>query len=155
MLIGTASINYKMKIKKVTRFSIGTYNAILKLLPQLDSDATTLTELHFREILKSEKTHLFVAELNKNQIVGMLSIGTYDIPTGTKVWIEDVVVDESQRGKGIGRELTLFAIDFARSQGYKAIELTSRPSRIAANELYRSLGFTPRETNIFRFNFNN
>lgn len=59
----------------------------------------------------------------------MLTIGTYDIPSGTKVWIEDVVVDESQRGKGIGKELTLFAIGFAKSLGADSVELTSRPSR--------------------------
>lgn len=142
-----------MKIKKVTRFSIRTYNAVLKLLPQLDPDATALPEMHFKEILKSKKTHLFVAELNRKEIAGMLTIGTYDIPTGTKVWIEDVVVNESQRGKGIGRALTLFAIDFAKSKGYKAIELTSRPSRMAANQLYRNLGFVLRETNVYRYNF--
>jgi len=83
----------------------------------------------------------------------MLTIGTYDIPSGTKVWIEDVVVDESHRGEGIGRQLTLFAIDFAKSKGYKTLELTSRPSRIAANQLYRTLGFTLRETNVYRYNF--
>jgi ribosomal protein S18 acetylase RimI-like enzyme len=142
-----------MKIKKVTRFSIRTYNAVLKLLPQLHPDATSLPVMHFKEILKSKKTHLFVAELNRKQIAGMLTIAAYDIPTGTKVWLEDVVVDESQRGKGIGRALTLFAIDFAKSNGYKAIELTSRPSRMAANQLYRDMGFVLRETNVYRYNF--
>jgi ribosomal protein S18 acetylase RimI-like enzyme len=140
-----------MKIKEVTRFSTRVFNAVLRLLPQLDPDAIAPQEVHFKEILKSKKTHLFIAELNKKQIAGLLTIGTYDIPTGTKVWIEDVVVDESQRGKGIGRELTLFAIDFAKSKGYKAIELTSRPSRIAANQLYRKLGFVIRETNVYRY----
>jgi ribosomal protein S18 acetylase RimI-like enzyme len=141
-----------MKIKEVTRYSIRTYNAVLELLPQLDPDATSLTEMHFKEIVKSKSTHLFVAELNNKKIAGMLTIGTYEIPTGIKVWIEDVVVDESQRGKGVGRELTLFAIDFAKSKGYKAIELTSRPSRIAANQLYQNLGFILRETNVYRYN---
>jgi len=143
----------KMKIKKVPRFSPGVYNAILKLLPQLDPDAAPLTEIRFKEIIKSKGIHLFVAEPGNKQIAGMLTIGTYEIPTGTKVWIEDVVVDESQRGKGIGRELTLFAVGFAKSKGYKAIELTSRPSRIAANKLYRDLGFVLRETNVYRYNF--
>jgi ribosomal protein S18 acetylase RimI-like enzyme len=142
-----------MKIKEVTRFSNKVFNGVLKLLPQLDPHTTSFTEIHFTEILKSKRTHLFIAELDNNQIAGMLTIGTYDIPTGTKVWIEDVVVDESKRGKGIGRELTLFAIDFAKSKGYKAIELTSRPSRMAANQLYRNLGFVLRETNVYRYDF--
>ena len=142
----------KIKIKEVTRFSNRVFNAVLRLLPQLDSNLKLITEKQFKGILESDRTHFFVAELDNKKIVGMLTIGTYDIPTGTKVWIEDVVVDESQRGKGIGRELTLFAIDFAKSNGYKAIELTSRPSRIAANHLYRNLGFVLRETNVYRYN---
>ena len=81
----------------------------------------------------------------------MLTIGTYDFLSGTKVWIEDVVVDESQRGKGIGKELTLFAIGFAKSLGAESVELTSRPSRIAANSLYKKLGFVLRETNVYRY----
>jgi ribosomal protein S18 acetylase RimI-like enzyme len=140
-----------MKIKEVTRFSNRVFNAVLKLLPQLDPDSELLTEIYFKEILKSKTTHFFVVELNNKQIAGMLTIGTYDILTGKKVWIEDVVVDESQRGKGIGSELTLFAVDFAKSKGYKAIELTSRPARIAANQLYQNLGFILRETNVYRY----
>ena len=153
MLRESTPADNKMKIKKVKRFSYRVYNAVLELLPQLDPDATPLTEIRLKELLKSKGIHLFVAENGNKQIAGMLTIGTYDIPTGTKVWIEDVVVDESLRGKGIGRELTLFAIDFAKSKGYKAIELTSRPSRIAANQLYRDLGFVLRETNVYRYNF--
>lgn len=141
-----------MNIQQVSRFSIRVYNGVLKLLPQLNPDASSLSEKHFKEILKSKTTHLFVVQLNNKDIAGMLTIGTYNIPTGTKVWIEDVVVDESQRGKGIGRELTLFAIEYAKSKGYKAIELTSRPSRTAANQLYRDLGFVLRETNVYIYN---
>jgi ribosomal protein S18 acetylase RimI-like enzyme len=140
-----------MEIKEINRFSIRVFNAVLKLLPQLGSDSKSLTKNHFKEILKSEKTHFFVAELDNKQIVGMLTIGTYDILSGTKVWIEDVVVNESQRGKGIGKELMLFAIVFARSLGAETIELTSRPSRIAANRLYKKLGFVLRETNVYRY----
>jgi ribosomal protein S18 acetylase RimI-like enzyme len=81
----------------------------------------------------------------------MLTIATYDIPTGIKAWIEDVVIDESQRGKGYGRELMLYAIKFAESIGAEAIELTSRPSRISANHLYQKLGFVIRETNLYKF----
>jgi ribosomal protein S18 acetylase RimI-like enzyme len=141
-----------MIIKELSRFSIRTYNAVTKLLTQLDPDGSSLTEIRFRDIIKSKTTHLFVAESGNKQIAGMLTIGTYDIPTGTKVWIEDVVVDQSQRGKGVGRELTLFALGYAKSKGYKAVELTSRSSRIEANKLYRNLGFILRETNVYRYN---
>jgi len=141
-----------MKIKEVKRFNKKAFNAVLRLLPQLAPDAELISKKNFRKILKSGRTHLFIAELGNKQIVGMLTIVTYDIPTGTKVWIEDVVVDESQRGKGFGKELMIFAIEFAKSIGAKAIELTSRPSRVAANKLYQELGFVIRETNFFKLN---
>jgi ribosomal protein S18 acetylase RimI-like enzyme len=139
-----------MKIKEIKRLSVGVYNAVLRLLPQLSSDSDLLSRKHLEEIVKSENSHLFIAELDNNEIIGMLTIGTYDIPSGTKAWIEDVVVDESERGKGFGRELLLFALDFARSNGINKIELTSRPSRIAANKLYQELGFVLRETNVYK-----
>jgi ribosomal protein S18 acetylase RimI-like enzyme len=140
-----------MEIKEIKRFSNRVFEAVLKLLPQLVPESKSLTEDRFRGILKSGKTHFFIAELDNKQIVGMLTIGTYDILSGTKVWIEDVVVDESQRGRGIGKELTQFAIGYARSLGAESVELTSRPSRIAANRLYKKLGFVLRETNVYRY----
>jgi len=81
----------------------------------------------------------------------MLTLTTYNIPTGTKFLIEDVVIDETQRGKGFGKELMLHAIRFAESIGAKTIDLTSRPYRIAANQLYQDLGFTRRDTNVYRY----
>ncbi len=140
-----------MKIKEVNRFSIRVYNAILRLVPQLGPATEMPTIGHIKSILRSERTHLFIAELDNEQIAGMLTIGTYDIPSGTKVWIEDVVVDESQRGKGFGKELILFAIGHAKSIGAKAVELTSNPSRIAANKLYVKSGFVLRNTNAYIF----
>jgi len=140
-----------MKIREVTRFDSRVFDAITKLLPQLGPNTNPLSEEHFRRILKSDNSHLFIAEPDNNEIAGMLTLVTYQIPTGTKVWIEDVVVDESCRGKGIGQELTMHAIEFARSLGAGSVELTSRPSRISANKLYQKLGFIQRETNVYRY----
>jgi ribosomal protein S18 acetylase RimI-like enzyme len=100
-------------------------------------------------MLASANTHFFVAEL-ENEITGMISIATYNSISGTKFWIEDVVIDESQRGKGLGRELMLFAIGYAESLGAGSIMLTSRPSRVAANKLYVELGFERYETNVYK-----
>ena len=140
-----------MNIKKINRFSTRVFNALRRLLPQLAPDSELPDEKTFKKILKSGSTHFFIAELDNKEIAGILTLVTYDIPSGHKVWIEDVVVDESQRGKGYGREMMLYAISYAGSTGAKSIELTSRPSRIAANQLYRQLGFVIRETNVYRF----
>jgi len=79
---------------------------------------------------------------------------TFLIPTGRRALIEDVVVDESVRGLGIGVALTTAALDHARSVGVTTVDLTSRPARVAANALYKKVGFTQRETNVYRFNLN-
>jgi len=140
-----------MEIKKITRFNERAFEAVSRLLPQLSPDAELLTRQYFKSILASESIHFFIAELDKGQIVGMLTIAVYKTPSGIKVWIEDVVVDEAHRGKGIGKELMLAAIDYSKSLGSKDIRLTSRPSRIAANELYLKLGFKKYETNFYRY----
>jgi ribosomal protein S18 acetylase RimI-like enzyme len=140
-----------MNIREINRFSQKVYNEVLKLMPQLDISSTLPSPLHFKRILKDSNTHFFVCELENKKIVGMITICTCNIPSGTKVWIEDVVIDESQRGKGFGKELILFAVSYARSLGAKAVDLTSRPSRVAANLLYQKIGFTLRETNVYRY----
>jgi len=140
-----------MEIKKINRFSERAFKAVSRLLPQLSSEAVLLSRQYFKSILASESIHFFIAELDKKQIAGMLTIAAYKTPSGVKVWIEDVVVDESYRGVGIGKELMLFAIDYSKSLGAKDIRLTSRPSRIAANELYSKLGFKKYETNFYRY----
>jgi ribosomal protein S18 acetylase RimI-like enzyme len=140
-----------LKIKKITRFSQKIYKAVLKLLPQLVPASELPSDEYFKGIIRSKHTHFFIAELGNKDIIGILTVAVYNIPTGTKFWIEDVVVDETHRGKGYGKELMLYAIGFARSAGAKSIELTSRPSRIAANQLYKNMGFELRETNVYRY----
>jgi ribosomal protein S18 acetylase RimI-like enzyme len=140
-----------MKIKKINRFSERVFEAVLKLLPQLAPDTDLPARQYVEDILTSENIHFFIAELNNKQIIGMLTIGTYDILTGKKVWIEDVVVDESQRGKGFGKEMVKFAIEYSETLGAASIALTSRPSRVEANELYKKLGFVLHETNVYKY----
>ena len=140
-----------MEIKKIKRFSERAFEAISRLMPQLSPDSELITRSYFKSILASENVHFFIAGLQNKQIAGMLTIGTYKTPTGIKVWIEDVVVDESIRGKGIGKELMLFAIEYSKSLGAKDIKLTSRPARVEANELYKKLGFKKYETNFYRY----
>lgn len=140
-----------MEIKEVKRFSKRVFQAVNRLLPQLDPESATLTEEKFRKIIRSEGTHFFMAEEENREISGILSAVVYHIPTGTKFWIEDVVVDEAFRGKGIGKALMLNAIKFAKQSGAKSVDLTSRPYRIAANRLYQELGFELRETNVYRY----
>jgi ribosomal protein S18 acetylase RimI-like enzyme len=140
-----------IKIREIKRFSEKIYDAILKLLPQLNPDKPLPDREHVKEIIRSKNTRLFISELKGGKIAGLFTLVTYDIPTGKKFWIEDVIVDKAERGKGIGEKMMIFAIEYARSAGAKEIDLTSRPERIAANLLYQKLGFVRRETNVYRY----
>ena len=114
------------------------------------SSAPSATEL--ATIVAGPGTRLLVArERSGSQTIrGMLSIVSFRIPSGLRVWIEDVVVDEASRRQGIGEALNRAAIEHARSLGARTVDLTSRPSRVAANKLYLKLGFERRNTNVYR-----
>jgi ribosomal protein S18 acetylase RimI-like enzyme len=120
------------------------------LLPQLSSSAPPLDAADVESMTRSDAATLFVA-YDEGRLVGTLTLVIFAIPTGQRAWIEDVVVDEDARGLGIGEQLTLAAIEEARQRGVRTLDLTSRPSRKAANALYRKLGFERRETNVYRF----
>ena len=126
--------------------------AITQLLPQLSATAPAPTRDDVEAIVASPATVLFVARNGEDgPIVGTLTLALFRIPSGIRAWIEDVIVDESVRGQGGGEALTLAAIDIAREMGARTIELTSRPTRQAANRLYQRLGFGLRETNVYRY----
>ena len=139
-----------MKIEELTDFSITALDAINGLLPQLSSSAVALDESDLTNIVDSESTKLFLA-IDEDGVFGMLSLVLFRIPTGRKAWVEDVVVDEKARGRGVGKLLTEHAIQVAREHGAHSVDLTSRPSREAANALYQRVGFEQRETNVYRF----
>lgn len=120
------------------------------LVPQLSSASPAPSAEALAEIVADDDTTLFVARLD-GRIVGMLTLIMFRIPTGLKAWIEDVVVDDAARGHGIGELLNRAAIERAAERGAKAISLTSRPSRQAANRLYQRIGFRQRETNVYRY----
>ena len=120
-----------------------------RLLAQLSSSGACIDIAQSQALVESEASHLFLAKY-KGEVVGMLTLGEYLAPTGRKMWIEDVVVDGSVRGCGVGRLLVEHAIAFAKGLGGGSLMLTSRPSRVAANALYRSCGFGLRETNVYK-----
>lgn len=125
-----------------------------KLLPQLSSNASVLTMADVESVVNSDAARLFIATDN-DAVVGTLTLVVFPIPTGTRAWIEDVVVDEASRGLGVGEALINSALDEARSRGVSSIDLTSRPTREVANALYQKLGFHRRETNVFRYSLKN
>jgi len=125
-------------------------DAFAHLIPQLSKSSPPPNLEQVREMVQSPASDVLIARLH-GRIVGTLTLVVFRIPTGVRAWIEDVVVDDSARGHGVGDQLNRFAIEIAQGKGAKTVDLTSRPSREAANRLYQRIGFMPRETNVYRF----
>ena len=126
--------------------------AIARLVPQLSASAPAPGAEELRQIVASPATAFFIARDGEaGPIVGTLTLAVFRIPTGVRAWIEDVIIDESVRGQGGGEALTRAALEVATEQGARTVELTSRPTRQAANRLYLRMGFVTRQTNVYRY----
>ena len=139
-------------IIEINTYSAEYHEAMQRFLDQLTTHPMTLTETMFRQLIDSENSHLFFL-MKEGQIASMLTVGIYYSPTGGKAWIEDVVVDEAFRGQGLSKQLVAHAIEFTQSKRIPSLMLTSNPKRIAANKLYQAMGFSRKETNVYRMKF--
>ena len=126
-------------------------DAFERLVPQLSRSTPPPDWDAVAGMLASPVTSQFVARDDDGRIVGVATLVVFRIPTAVRAWIEDVITDEAARGQGIGEALTTAMLDRARELGCATVDLTSRPSREAANRLYQRVGFEQRETNVWRF----
>jgi ribosomal protein S18 acetylase RimI-like enzyme len=146
------SNSHELRVSRPQTATLELEQAIARLLPQLSS-ARVPTRPELERMLASGATRLFLAHIGE-RVVGMLALVIFRIPSGVRAWVEDVVVDTESRGRGVGEALTKAALDLARKEGVRTVDLTSRPSREVANRLYQRLGFKLRETNFYRYEFN-
>ena len=137
-----------MEIHRVSEVNAELMEALGRLIPQL-STARVPTRAEVEALVGSQASTLLIAR--DPQIVGALTLVVFRTPTGVHAWIEDVVVDESVRGRGIGEALSRAGIALAQELGASEVNLTSRPSREAANRLYQRIGFQRRNTNVYRY----
>jgi len=126
-------------------------DAFNRLIPQLSRSNPPPSRQELDELVRSEASHLLVARDDDEKIVGSLTLVLFRIPTAVRAWIEDVVVDEAARGQGVGEALNREALRIAAENGARTVDLTSRPSREAANRLYQRIGFQQRDTNVYRY----
>lgn len=140
------------RLIELTEMKPGYLASINSLLLQLSDSIHTITEEELNTLLSSSQSHLYVLE-SDGQFIGMTTLCLYQCPTGWKAWIEDVIVDRNFRGKGYGKLMVRKAMEECKNRGNVTLMLTSRPSRIVANQLYQSLGFEKRETNVYKMKF--
>lgn len=143
----------KISVEEVEVVTPDLVDGLYPLITQLSSKTSRgQFESWIQTVINFPTGHLFLAREMPKPIYGMLTMMSYPLLEGYfKAWIEDVVVDESARGKGIGELLVKTAIKQARFEGLKEVNLTSNPSRIAANKLYQKIGFEPYQTNYYRY----
>ena len=139
-----------VEVREVSEMEPGLTEAMAALLPQLSKSASALTEEVLAGVVTHEACHFLVAE-EDGALLGSLTLVVFPLPTGVRAWIEDVVVDAGARGQGVGETLNRAALEVAARRGARTVDLTSRPSREAANRLYQRIGFVQRETNVYRF----
>jgi ribosomal protein S18 acetylase RimI-like enzyme len=123
-----------------------------RLLPQLSRSAKSLRPAELEAIMSCPANTVLLAR-SAGAIIGTLTLVMFPAPTGLRAWIEDVVVDESARGRGTGEALTREALRIARQAGARTVDLTSRPARAAAGRLYEKLGFSLRDSRLYRLTF--
>ena len=139
-----------MKIEIVRQVDDELYGAFQRLVPQLTNNNPPPSLNDLTALVRDSSSTLMVARTERGEIIGALTLTVYRVPTGIRSIIEDVIVDNSARGQGIGEALMKRAIDVAREKGAKNISLTSNPMREAANRLYLRVGFKKRETNAYQ-----
>ena len=138
-------------ISRATEATPELLDALNRLIPQLSRSAPSLDAPTLTEILGDAGNVLLVARDGDGRIVGSMTLVLFRIPTGMRAWIEDVVVDEAANNQGIASAMNREALRIAAEHGARSVDLTSRPSREAANHVYKKLGFKPRDTNIYRY----
>lgn len=139
-----------MKIIEVTKYHDEFLEALNTLLPQLSSDAKPLSRFDLMQIIASDCAKLLLAVDNR-RFSGALTLVLFKTPTGMRARIEDLIVDGRTRGKGVGKTLIRHAIALAKEAGADTVDLTSHPSRKAANALYKKMGFEASETNVYHY----
>lgn len=136
-------------VEQVEQLDEETLSALPALLAQLSTSAVFDGD-HLAAVVAHPASTLLVARV-RGQVVGTTTLVTYPIPTGWRAHVDDVVVSAEARGRGAGEALVRAAVQRALDRGVRTIELTSRPSRESAIRLYERLGFTRRETGVYRY----
>lgn len=124
--------------------------AFRRLLPQLSTSAPPLDATALKDVVSSPAVTVLVAKAD-GSIIGTLSLVVFRIPTGVRAWIEDVVVDAAAGRQGVGTALVRAAVERATAAGARSVDLTTRPARVAAGNLYERAGFQQRDTRVYRY----
>ena len=138
-----------MELCELHSLSVSQEKEVLTLMAELDPEIEVSSTM-MRRAVESGSSHFFALMTDDGRIIGCATLCVFDSPTGRKASVEDVVVSSLYRGQGLGRLLMEHVIEYAKTELKNVdIHLTSRPHRVAANELYKQLGFHQKQTNMY------
>ena len=125
--------------------------ALARLLPQLNSALAVPDMARLERLVADPDVTLLVAK-DGDEIVGTTTVIVYTTPFWIKARLDEVVVEASARGKGVGEALVNAALQVGREKGAQVAELQSGrgPNREAAHRLYERLGFRIRDSDVMR-----
>lgn len=138
-----------LRVEEATVASAELTAAVGRLVGQLSAAAQAPTVDELRELVDSPATRLLVARDEYDRVDGLLTLALYRIPTGLRAWVEDVVVDERARRKGVAETLIMEALRLAKGAGATTVEIATRDNG-APERLFRRLGFKQQKTGIYR-----
>ena len=142
-----------MHIEQATEVTPELEEAMQRLIPQLSPSAAVPEAAWLGRVVTDDHVALLLARDDAGRIVGTLTLSWFPLPLGLRAWVNDVVVDEAARGRGVAGAMVREALRRAEAMGAPELRLTSHPARAAANRLYARLGFERRETNSYRYRF--
>ena len=143
-----------MNIERVTEINEKILSAFQYFIPELTNEKNRIPTKEDLEVVVSSPNNYLLVAKEDDDIIGTLTLVFYWVPSGVKTWIEDVIVSDKARGKGVATALMWHALGLAREKGAEKVDLSSRPWREAANSLYLKMGFEKRDTNMYRLYLN-
>src|SRR5699024_10603038 len=142
--------NSPMTIRQINKYSRDIHDRINYFLKVLTGKERDVSVEQLNQLFESKDIHLFLTFDTDNTVMGMMTLAVNNLSTGKHAWIEDVVVAPEHQGKGIGRKMMNFIVDFAQKEKVNSLMLISNPNRTVANNLYQSIGFEIREANVYQ-----
>lgn len=131
----------KLKIRRIT---LDDLDKVYELMNSLYEGK--LKYYKFNSIYKlklQDKNSYYIVAIDNENIVGVLTSELQEKlhRERLQLFIEDLIVEETKRNKGIGKAMLENAVEFAKDNNCEVVELTTYKDNVKAHKFYESNGF--------------
>ncbi|MDR3570810.1 MAG: GNAT family N-acetyltransferase [Candidatus Pacebacteria bacterium] len=138
-----------LRISHIKTVTDSQWENIVSLEQELHESSKQYPRENLNAMLANDQVFVLAVQ-DGERIIGMATLYLQQKIDNRAAWVEDVIVSDEYRGRGLGKQLMEELIKTAREEGVLTLNLTSRSSRVAANALYQKLGFEQRDTNVYK-----